>query len=131
MAIWYNGKKVNPLVSFIGTAVVLAAVICFILLLLPFIGGVLLFGVICVAGLVLYGMWYRWRYGDPLERMNRRFAEAVRAAQEGTAQASSSAASRSETRGEAARSGLVKTGVRRTSRVEDADVVEEVRRRPS
>ena len=43
MALYINGRPVNPIVQFLVSAVVLAAVVGIGILLLPVIGGILLF----------------------------------------------------------------------------------------
>ena len=43
MALYINGRPVNPIVQFLGTALVIAAVIGLGILLLPLIGGILVF----------------------------------------------------------------------------------------
>ena len=75
MALYINGRPVNPIVQFLVSAVVLAAVVGIGILLLPVIGGILLFVLICVAALALYGVYWRWRHGDPLENLRKRMQE--------------------------------------------------------
>ena len=79
MALYINGRPVNPIVQFLVSAVVLAAVVGIGILLLPVIGGILLFVLICVAALALYGVYWRWRHGDPLENLRKRMQEEMRA----------------------------------------------------
>ena len=67
MALYINGRPVNPIVQFLGTALVIAAVIGLGILLLPLIGGILVFLLLCFVGLALYDWYWRWRHGDPVE----------------------------------------------------------------
>ena len=120
MALYINGRPVNPIVQFLVSAVVLAAVVGIGILLLPVIGGILLFVLICVAALALYGVYWRWRHGDPLENLRKRMQEDAedrvaedRAPEEGLKPGDKAQA-----------------GVKRTTVVEDAVVVEEIKRIP-
>ena len=128
MALYINGRPVNPIVQLLGTALVIAAVIGLGILLLPLIGGILVFLLLCFVGLALYGWYWRWRHGDPLEALKRRMAREMRG-EEDREDAAYEARAEDKTTG--MRPGdRAKTGVRRTTVVEDAVVVEEIRRRP-
>lgn len=128
MALYINGRPVNPIVQFLGTALVIAAVIGLGILLLPLIGGILVFLLLCFVGLALYGWYWRWRHGDPVEALKRRMAREMRG-EEDREDAAYEARAEEKTTG--MRPGdRAKTGVRRTTVVEDAVVVEEIRRRP-
>ncbi len=127
MALYINGRSVNPIVQFIVTALVAAGMIGLGILLLPFIGGILLFLLICFLGLIAYGWYWRWRHGDPLDALRRRMAQQMR----GEEEAEDRAAAAAEERTSSMRPGdRARAGVRRTVVVEDAEVVEEIRRRP-
>ncbi len=129
MALYINGRSVNPIVQFLVTALVVAGMIGLGILLLPFIGGILLFLLICFLGLVAYGWYWRWRHGDPLEALRRRMAQQMRGEEEAEDRAAAAAAAEERTTG--MRPGdRARAGVRRTVVVEDAEVVEEIRRRP-
>ena len=78
MALYINGRPVNPIVQFLGTALVIAAVIGLGILLLPLIGGILVFLLLCFVGLALYGWYWRWRHGDPVEALKRRMAREIK-----------------------------------------------------
>ena len=98
--LYINGRPIHPLISFLVSVAAVAAVIGLGILLLPIIGGIMIFVLFCVAAIAAYGFYYRWRYGDPFKRAQEEML-----------------------RGEA------KTGIRRTTIIEDAVVVQEVRRR--
>ena len=128
MALYINGNPVTPIVHILGTAQVFAAVIGMGIQLLPLIGGILVFLLLCFVGLALYGWYWRWRHGDPVEALKRRMAREMRGEEDREDAAY-------EARAEEKTTGLrpgdrAKTGVRRTSVLEDDLVVEEIRRRP-
>lgn len=125
MALYINGRPINPIVSFLVTAVVAAGFIGLGILLLPFIGGILLFILLVGLAIVCYGAYYRWRYGDPLKRMQEAALEEMQRRAQGQADASGGTQQDSSS----VKNGQVRTGVRRTSTVEDVTVVEEIRRR--
>lgn len=126
MAVYINGRSINPIVSFLVTAVVVAGLIGLGILLLPFIGGVLLFILLLGLGVVGYGAYYRWRYGDPLKRMQEEAVKEMQRRAQGQTRADGPTVDESET---TLKKGQVRTGVRRISTVEDVTVVEEIRRR--
>lgn len=126
MALYINGRPVNPLVSFLVSAVILAGVIGLGILLLPLVGGILLFIFLCVLAIALYGAYYRWRYGDPIKRMQEAAIKEMQRRAQGQSGADSQAFEETET---PLKKGQVRTGVRRTTTVEDVAVVEEIRRR--
>ncbi len=128
MAIYINGRTVNPIVSFLVSAVVLAGVVALGIVLLPLVGGILLFILLCVLGIALYGVYYRWRYGDPIKRMQEEVVRQMhRRAQGGYASAGNS--EETSTEQSSLKKGQVRTGVRRTTTVEDVTVVREIQRR--
>lgn len=124
MGLYINGRPVNPLISILVTALVLAGVIGLALLLLPLIGGVLLFILICGLAVAAYGVYYRWRYGDPLKAMQQAAEQELK--RRAQAQQTGGAMPEQNT---PLRKDEVRTGVRRTTTVEDVTIVEEVRRR--
>ena len=67
-----NPPPQNPLLRFLISAGVLAAVIGFGILLLPVIGAIALFILGLIAVLVIGGLIYRWLYGNPLEKFYQR-----------------------------------------------------------
>lgn len=124
MPMYINGRPVNPVVSILISAIVIAGLIGLGILLLPIIGSILLFILVCVAALAIYGVYYRWRYGDPLAKMQQEVARHMqRRAQGASAQAAP------QDIDEPVKKGLVRTGIRRTTTVEDVEVVEEIRHR--
>ena len=128
MVLYINGRSVNPIVQFIVTALVAAGMVGLGILLLPFIGGILLFLLLCFLGLIAYGWYWRWRHGDPLEALRRKMAQQMRGEEDAEDRAAEAAMEEKTTGmrpGDRARA-----GVRRTVVVEDAEVVEEIRRRP-
>lgn len=126
MALYINGRPVNPIVQFLVSAVVLAAVVGIGILLLPVIGGILLFVLICVAALALYGVYWRWRHGDPLENLRKRMQEEMRAQEDAEDRVAEARAPE-----EGLKPGdKAQAGVKRTTVVEDAVVVEEIKRIP-
>ena len=126
MALYINGRPVNPIVQFLVSAVVLAAVVGIGILLLPVIGGILLFVLICVAALALYGVYWRWRHGDPLENLRKRMQEEMRAQEDAEDRVAEARAPEEGLKpGDEAQA-----GVKRTTVVEDAVVVEEIKRIP-
>ena len=95
-------------------------------MLLPVIGGILLFVLICVAALALYGVYWRWRHGDPLENLRKRMQEEMRAQEDAEDRVAEARAPE-----EGLKPGdKAQTGVKRTTVVEDAVVVEEIKRIP-
>lgn len=132
--LYINGRPIHPIVSFVASVAVIAAMIGLGILLLPVIGGIVIFVLFCVAALALYGLYYRWRYGDPFKRAQEEMLRRMQGAASGeTFREDSGAEARAETTsGEpVVRKGEARTGVRRTTVIEDAVVVEEIRRRES
>ena len=123
MALYINGKRVNPIVSFLSTVAFVVLLVVAFVFLLPLIGGLIVVALLAILGLVGYGFYYRWRHGDPLENLRKKMAEQAQQEAYGSMNA------RSATQKEAPRE-FEKSGVRRKTEVEDAVVVEEVRRRP-
>lgn len=114
MALYINGRPVNPIVTFLAGAAVIACMIGLGILLLPIIGGLFVIALIAVVCIALYGAWCRWRYGDPFAQMQKKAEAMMR---------------REERRGGDLKPGTARTGIRRTTTVEDAVVVEEIRRK--
>ena len=77
MALYINGRPVNPIVTFL-VAVVIAGIIGLGILLLPVIGGLFVIALLIVAGIALYGAYCRWRYGDPFTQMQKQAEEMLR-----------------------------------------------------
>lgn len=125
MALYINGRPVNPIVQFLVTAGIVVGLIALGVLLLPLIGGILLLLLFCFAGLALYGWYWKWRHGDPVEALRRKMAARMRGEEDAQDRAQEEEQKAGMRPGERAR-----TGVRRTTVVEDAVVVEEIRRRP-
>lgn len=125
--LYINGRPIHPLISFLVSVAAVAAFIGLGILLLPIIGGIMIFVLFCVAAIAAYGAYYRWRYGDPFKRAHEEMIKRMQQAAGGAANSRQSTARPSEEpevpRGEA------KTGIRRTTVIEDAVVVEEIRRR--
>ena len=78
MALYINGRPVNPIVTFLVSAAVIAGIIGLGILLLPVIGGIFLLVLLLIAGVAVYGMYCRWRYGDPFARMQKQAEEMLR-----------------------------------------------------
>ena len=78
--LYINGRPIHPLVSFVASVTVIAAMIGLGVLLLPVIGGIMIFVLLCVAALALYGLYYRWRYGDPFKRAQEQMMNRMREA---------------------------------------------------
>ena len=57
MALYINGRPVNPIVTFLVSAVVIAGIIGLGILLLPVIGGLFVIALLIVAGIALYGAY--------------------------------------------------------------------------
>ena len=77
MALYINGRPVNPIVTFLASAVVIAGIIGLGILLLPVIGGLFVIALLIVAGIALYGAYCRWRYGDPFAQMQKQAEENI------------------------------------------------------
>lgn len=129
MALYINGRPVNPIVSLLVSAVVAAGVIALGILLLPVIGGIILFILLCLAGIALYAAWWRWRNGDPFKRMQQELNRMREGG--GAGGAGGFPGAEAGTRSPAGGRNQVRTGVRRTTVVEDVTVVEEIPRRES
>lgn len=122
MALYINGRPVNPIVTFLVSAVVLAGVVGLGILLLPVIGGLFVIALIAVGGIALYGAYCRWRYGDPFARMQKQAEEILR-------RRASVQTEENQQRNAQEAEGTARTGVKRTTTIEDAVVVEEIRRK--
>lgn len=126
MALYINGRSVNPIVTFLISAVVLAGVVGLGILLLPVIGGLFVLALIGIGCIALYGMYCRWRYGDPFAQMQKQ-AESIFRRRAETREQTESSQRESDSR--EVRNGEARTGVRRTTTIDDAVVVEEIRRK--
>lgn len=118
-----NGRPVNPIVSLLASAAVIAFMVALGFFLLPLIGGLFLFGLFMLIVVALYGVYWRWRHGDPVENLRKQMEQAE-AAMNGQTQASPMR----EGAGASRNSNVQAVGVRRTVVVEDAEVVEEIDR---
>ena len=124
--IFINGRGVNPLVTIAAIAVIVFLGI----LLLPIIGGLFLVFLAVVVGLSLYGIYWRWRHGDPFKRMQDELNAQMQQAREFEEQAERSeeapfnAKERQTPQGKRAR-----VGIKRVTEVEDAVIVDEISRR--
>ncbi|MBQ9241483.1 MAG: hypothetical protein IJ164_09175 [Duodenibacillus sp.] len=125
MPIYINGRPVNPIVSLLASAAVIAFMIALGIFLLPLIGGLFVFGLFVLLAFALYGAYWRWRHGDPIDNLRKQMAQAEAAMRGETPEA----ARAYEEPKSASRSASVQAvGVRRTVVVEDAEVVEEIDR---
>ncbi len=112
--IYINGRGVSPF----ATILVIALFVILGVLLLPVIGGLLLAFLIFVLCLALYGIYWRWRHGDPIKHMQEELAARMRQEQQ-----------REEPFEEPAkekRANQTRVGVKRVTEVEDAVIVEEI-----
>lgn len=128
MALYINGRPVNPIVTFLVSVVFLAGVVGLGILLLPVIGGLFLALLLFIGCIALYGMYCRWRYGDPFAQMQKQAEEILRrrsAVREQAARGSQGG----EPQDEGMREGEARTGVKRVTTIEDAVVVEEIHRK--
>ena len=125
--LYINGRPIHPLISFLVSVAAVAAMIGLGILLLPIIGGIMIFVLFCVAAIAAYGFYYRWRYGDPFKRAQEEMLKRMQQAAGGSAGGRQQTAAPSEE--PEVRRGEAKTGIRRTTIIEDAVVVQEVRRR--
>ena len=124
MPIYINGRPVNPIVSLLASAAVIAFMIALGIFLLPLIGGLFLFGLFVLIAFALYGAYWRWRHGDPIDNLRKQMAQAE-AAMRGEAPSEERAYEEPKpSRG----ANVQSVGVRRTVIVEDAEVVQEIDR---
>lgn len=124
MALYINGRPVNPIVTFLVSVAVLAGIVGLGILLLPVIGGLFMVALIAIGGVALYGMYCRWRYGDPFERMQKQAEEMLHRRAQGHEQDAMHPQAREEAE---FKSGEARTGIKRRTTIEDAVVVEEIR----
>lgn len=113
--IYINGRGVSPF----ATILVIALCVLLGVLLLPVIGGLLLAFLIFVLCVALYGVYWRWRHGDPIKRMQEELAARMQGESE----------TREEPFNEAPkekRTNQTRVGVKRVTEVEDAVIVEEI-----
>ncbi len=128
MALYVNGRPINPVVSFLVSAAVIAGLIGMGILLLPVIGGIFLFILLCVAGIAVYGLYYRWRYGDPFVRMQKEMQDQMQKAAMGQGFGGTQAQTHTSEESDLGPN-KAKAGIKRVTTVEDAVVVEEVYRK--
>ncbi len=114
--IYINGRGVNPF----ATILVIALCVVLGVLLLPVIGGLLLAFLIFVLCVALYGIYWRWRHGDPIKRMQEELAARMQGA-EGEPREEPFTRPEKEKRANQTR-----VGVKRVTEVEDAVIVEEI-----
>lgn len=122
-----NGKPVSPIQSVLTLALIVGGLAVMVFFLLPVIGTLLVVFALAVVGLILYGMYYKWRYGDPVKKMQEELARKM--ASQMNPQAYASEQTRQEATKTDTRSSQTRTGVKRTTTIEDAVIVEEVTRR--
>lgn len=120
MAVYINGRAVNPIASFVVSVLAVAVTVGLVILLLPIIGGILLLALVAVVALMAYGAYYRWKNADAIRQMQQNINAAFGGA--GMSEEPQEAAKR-----EFRTAVKTKTGVKRTSTVDDAVVVEEIR----
>ncbi len=112
--IYINGRGVSPF----ATILVIALCVLLGVFLLPVIGGLLLAFLIFVLCVALYGIYWRWRHGDPIKRMQEELAARMKGEK-----------MREEPFKEPAkekRANQTRVGVKRVTEVEDAVIVEEI-----
>lgn len=124
MALYINGRPVNPIVTFLASAVVIAGIIGLGILLLPVIGGLFVIALLIVAGIALYGAYCRWRYGDPFAQMQKQAEEILRRRARPQEEQPQQQTAQDEPD---LKAGTARTGIKRVTVVEDAVVVEEIR----
>lgn len=128
MALYINGRPVNPIVTFLVSAVVIAGIIGLGILLLPVIGGLFVIALLIVAGIALYGAYCRWRYGDPFAQMQKQAEEMLRRrARSQEEQPQQQTVQDEPDLKPDLKTGTARTGIKRVTVVEDAVVVEEIR----
>ena len=116
MALYINGRPVNPIVTFLVSAVVIAGIIGF--------GGLFVIALLIVAGIALYGAYCRWRYGDPFTQMQKQAEEMLRRRARPQEEQPQQQTVQDEPD---LKTGTARTGIKRVTVVEDAVVVEEIR----
>ena len=99
--IFINGRGINPLV----TIAAIALIIFIGILLLPIIGGLFLVFLAVIAGLSLYGIYWRWRHGDPFTRMQEEIKAQMKQAERFEEQAERESQEQSRARRRQARHG--------------------------
>ena len=124
MALYINGRPVNPIVTFLVSAVVIAGIIGLGILLLPVIGGLFVIALLIVAGIALYGAYCRLRYGDPFTQMQKQAEEMLRRRARPQEEQPQQQTVQDEPD---LKTGTARTGIKRVTVVEDAVVVEEIR----
>ena len=116
MALYINGRPVNPIVTFLASAVVIAGIIGLGILLLPVIGGLFVIALLIVAGIALYG--------DPFAQMQKQAEEILRRRARPQEEQPQQQTVQDEPD---LKAGTARTGIKRVTVVEDAVVVEEIR----
>lgn len=117
----FNGRPVNPFSSVLFFLVLIGLG----WLLLPLLGGLLLIFLLVIAGFVLYGLYWKWRYGDPVKKMREEFMRTMN----GDATAQNDTYASPEPPKDATKATRVRAGIKRTQTVEDAVIVDEVSRK--
>lgn len=112
--IYINGRGVSPF----ATILVIALFVVLGVLLLPVIGGLLLAFLIFVLCVALYGIYWRWRHGDPIKRMQEELA--ARMGQEKPREEVFKHTEKQK------HPNQTRVGVKRVTEVEDAVIVEEI-----
>ena len=126
--VFINGRGINPLV----TIAAIALIIFIGILLLPIIGGLFLVFLAVIAGLSLYGIYWRWRHGDPFTRMQEEIKAQMKQAErfEEQAERESQEQSPFDVRERQTPQGKrARVGVKRVTEVEDAVIVDEISHR--
>ena len=122
--LYINGRPIHPLISFLVSVAAVAAFIGLGILLLPIIGGIMIFVLFCVAAIAAYGAYYRWRYGDPFAQMQKQAEEMLRRRARPQEEQPQQQTVQDEPD---LKAGTARTGIKRVTVVEDAVVVEEIR----
>lgn len=113
--IYINGRGVSPF----ATILVIALCVLLGVLLLPVIGGLFLVFLLFVLCLALYGIYWRWRHGDPIKRMQEELAARMKGEEMREEPFKETATEK--------RANQTRVGVKRVTEVEDAVIVEEIK----
>ncbi len=114
--IYVNGRGLSPL----ATIAAIAACIFFGILLLPILSGLFIAILLFILVVVLYGIYWRWRHGDPLKHMQEELAARMQAKAEGR---ETHREDPKEAKAEPAN--RTRVGVKRVAEVEDAVIIDE------
>jgi len=112
--IYINGRGVSPF----ATILVIALCVLLGVLLLPVIGGLFLAFLLFILCAALYGIYWRWRHGDPIKRMQEELAARMKGEQRREDPVKEPAKEK--------RANQTRVGVKRVTEVEDAVIVEEI-----